>query len=78
MRPWDLVSDDGQQFLPASEHPELASLFVDSDFVAIAGYHCVNHRDGETAGNVLHLRAQLLPQVHELAHPSGAEALPRL
>ena len=50
VRPWDLVSDDGQQFLPASEHPELASLFVDSDFVAIAGYHCVNHRDGEPAG----------------------------
>ena len=39
VQPWDLVSDDGQQFLPASEHPELASLFVDSDFVAIAGYH---------------------------------------
>ncbi len=50
VRPWDLVSEDGQQFLPASEHPELASLFVDSDFVAIAGHQCVNHRDGEPAG----------------------------
>ena len=50
VRPWDLVSDDGQHFLPASEHPKLANLFVDSDFVAIAGHRCVNHRDGEPAG----------------------------
>ena len=48
--PWDLVSDDGQEFYRASDHPELQHYFVSSDFVTILRRRCVNHRSQSPAG----------------------------
>lgn len=48
--PWDLASEDGQEFAPVSEHPELRALFLPSDFVAKVASRCVNHPDAAPAG----------------------------
>lgn len=50
VRPWDLVSDDGQEFHPASDHPELQQMFVASDFTPVIQRRCVNHDDEAPAG----------------------------
>lgn len=48
--PWDLVSGDGQEFGPVSEHPELRDFFVPSDFVTRIASRCANHPDAGPAG----------------------------
>ena len=50
VKPWDLVSDNGQEFHAASEHPELQQLFHRDDFTAIIQRRCVNHRQNAPAG----------------------------
>lgn len=47
--PWDLVSDDGQEFVPISDHPELGSLFVPADFTTRIATRCANHPDAAPA-----------------------------
>jgi len=43
--PWDLLSNDGRDFEPASEHPDLRRLFLPGDFVAHVQARCANHPD---------------------------------
>lgn len=50
VKPWDLVSDDGQEFRPASEHPELTRIFLPDDFTPVIQRRCVNHRESAPAG----------------------------
>ena len=50
VKPWDLVSDNGQDYYPASDHPELQRLFVPDDFTPVIQRRCVNHRQSAPAG----------------------------
>ena len=50
VKPWDLVSDNGQEFHPASDHPELTQLFLHDDFTCVIQRRCVNHRENAPAG----------------------------
>ncbi len=50
VKPWDLVSDNGQEFHPASDHPELTQLFLRDDFTCVIQRRCVNHREIVPAG----------------------------
>ena len=50
VKPWDLVSDNGQEFHPASDHPELQQLFLRDDFTPVIQRRCVNHRQNAPAG----------------------------
>ena len=50
VKPWDLVSDNGQEFHAASDHPELQQLFLRDDFTAVIQRRCVNHRQNAPAG----------------------------
>ena len=50
VKPWDLVSDNGQEFRPASDHPELQQLFLRDDFTPVIQRRCVNHRQNAPAG----------------------------
>ncbi len=43
--PWDLLSNDGRDFEPASERPDLRRLFLPGDFVPHAQTRCANHPD---------------------------------
>ena len=43
--PWDLVSNDGRDFEPASERPDLRRLFLPGDFVPHVQMRCANHAD---------------------------------
>jgi DNA-directed RNA polymerase subunit RPC12/RpoP len=48
--PWDLVSDDGQDFHPIMEHADFQGLFIKSDFTPTIQRRCVNHDDALPAG----------------------------
>ncbi len=50
VKPWDLVSDDGKEFHPASDDPELQQLFLPGDFTPVIQRQCVNHRQNAPAG----------------------------
>lgn len=50
VKPWDLVSSDGREFHPASDHPELQHVFVRGDFTPVIERRCVNHRSESPAG----------------------------
>ena len=50
VKPWDLVSDNGQEFHVASDHPELQRLFLPEDFTPVLQRRCVNHRQSAPAG----------------------------
>ncbi len=50
VKPWDLVSDNGQEFHPASDHPELQQAFVRGDFSPVIQRRCVNHQADPPAG----------------------------
>lgn len=50
VKPWDLVSEDGQEFHPASEHPELQQMFVAEDFTPVMQRRCANHESNPPAG----------------------------
>jgi hypothetical protein len=47
--PWDLVSNDGRDFEPASDRPELRRLFLSGDFVPHVQTRCANHPDAMPA-----------------------------
>ncbi len=47
--PWDLVSDDGRDFGPTSDRPELRRLFLPGDFVPHVQTRCANHPDAMPA-----------------------------
>jgi hypothetical protein len=47
--PWDLMSDDGRDFQPASDRPELRRLFLPGDFVAQGQSRCANHPEAMPA-----------------------------
>lgn len=50
VKPWDLVSNDGQEFHPASDDPELQHVFVRGDFTPVIQRRCANHRSETPAG----------------------------
>jgi hypothetical protein len=50
VKAWDLVSDNGHEFTPASEHPELQRLFLPDDFTPVIQRRCANHPQGAPAG----------------------------
>jgi hypothetical protein len=43
--PWDLLSNDGRDFEPASERADLRRLFLPGDFVPHVQARCANHTD---------------------------------
>jgi hypothetical protein len=43
--PWDLLSNDGRDFEPASERADLRRLFLPGDFVPHVQARCANHAD---------------------------------
>lgn len=47
--PWDLVSNDGRDFEPAAERPDLRRHFLPGDFVPHAQMRCANHADATAA-----------------------------
>ena len=47
--PWDLVSDDGRDFSPASDRPEIRRLFLPGDFVPHVQTRCATHPDAMPA-----------------------------
>jgi hypothetical protein len=47
--PWDQVSNDGREFEPASERPDLRRLFLPGDFVPHVQSRCANHSDAMPA-----------------------------
>lgn len=51
VKPWDLVSDNGQDFYPASDHPELQRIFLPEDFTPVIQRKCANHRQNPPAGS---------------------------
>ncbi|MGH9389005.1 MAG: MJ0042-type zinc finger domain-containing protein, partial [Vicinamibacteria bacterium] len=47
--PWDQVSNDGREFEPASERPDLRRLFLPGDFGPHVQTRCANHSDAMPA-----------------------------
>jgi hypothetical protein len=87
--PWDLLSNDGRDFAPASDSPELRRHFLPGDFTAQAQARCANHGDamaaatcrrcgrsycGTCAGTLLKIQPRLCPA----CNGACAEPDPRL